>query len=178
MPSGAKPGERRGGRHAGVPNKATTEALERERIEQQLAAPVSAETVAKAEVLAPPGTPTEVVAHRKLAKERLEDLLELFVGAAAYYQPAALGGQTRPAVGQKEDWEQFARWGKLAMDCAKEAAKYQSPTFRAIVVAPAPDANADSNRRMKFTLTIFEGGRSARDPDSIRDPDKLKAVNG
>jgi hypothetical protein len=151
---GAKPGERFGGRVAGTLNMATQEVIERERIEAQLEAPVTAETAQAAAAVAPDMV-RAVVGHRKLAKERLEELLEIFLGAAAYHQPTIDPGA---APNENASWDGFEKWSRLAMDCAALAAKYQSPQFRAIMVAPAPDAN-QPERRKRFTLTIFETPR-------------------
>ena len=132
MPRGAKPGERRGGRGKGTLNKATLESLERERIRSQIdVATAGAErTITQAQAIG-----------RKLAKDRLEELTEIFIGAAAYFQPrsSAIG-----EANQNADWDKFEKWGRLAMDCASKLAPYQSPTFRAIMVsAPPPPREED-----------------------------------
>ena len=93
---GSKPGERRGGRPREELNKSThQEALHRERIEEQLApSPVEA---AREETL--PAVAGEIAnavnaPRRKLAKEHLEDLLEIAVGCVAHYQPCVLSRNT------------------------------------------------------------------------------------
>jgi len=134
MPSGAKPGERRGGRVKGVPNKATIEkALLAERAVEQAR-----------------------LNGKKLGKERLEELMEIFIGATAYFQPTITPG----VPSTTGDWDKFEKWARLAMECAAKLAPYQSPTFRAIVVAPPP---AESDITKRFTLTIFEQRRQIGD---------------
>jgi len=78
--------------------------------------------------------------------------MEIFIGATAYFQPSLK--PDAPQVEQSQ-WDQFEKWARLAMECASKLAPYQSPTFRAIVVAPAPDTNK-AEQRKRFTLTIFE----------------------
>lgn len=157
---GAAPGERRGGRHAGVPNKATTEAIEREHIEVQIAAPATVETVATAQQqLLPPEEGGR--GHQRLAKDRLAELLDIFLGAAAYYQPTI---DPTARANTNGNWDDFAKWSGMAMQCAGMLAKYQSPQFRAILL-PAPAPTNQPEKRRRFTLTIFEG----KPPAHMRD---------
>jgi hypothetical protein len=125
-------GRKTGGRHRGTPNKAT--------IEKAL---IAARTVAGAKLAA-----------KKLAKEVLEDFMLLFAGMAAHHQPTPPGHPQNPHESKTE----FLRYAGMAIDCAHKLAPYQSPTFRAVMVAPAPDANAPEKRK-RFTLTIFQGGK-------------------
>lgn len=134
----AQKGERFGGRVKGTKNKRTIEkALEAER----------AVAAAKA-------------SGRKLAKEMLDDFMHLFAGMATVYQPLPPGTVEIPR-GHKPDEPQFEKYARLTVDCATQLAKYQSPTFRAIVVAPAPEQPDPNTLRRRFTLTVFEGGRPA-----------------
>lgn len=117
---GSKPGERRGGRVKGVPNRATTElALIAER------------------------AGVEVHAQgRKLAKEILEDMMYFAVGEAIRYQPLLANGDKNP----KADEEKFERYLKLTSEVASKLAPYQSPTFRAVMVSSAgPSVDDDQN---------------------------------
>lgn len=147
MPRGAAPGERRGGRIKGIPNKAT--------IQKAL---IAERTVADARS-----------AGRKLAKEVLDDFMHLFVGIAATYQPLPPGTEPRP--GATPDEPMFEKYARLAVETAKNLANYQSPTFRAIVVAPPPEEKGEPVTR--FTLTVFEGSRAL--PASMTMPRKSKA---
>jgi hypothetical protein len=131
----ARGGVRPGAGHPGGPNKATREALERERIGQQLAPTL--EEAARA------GTGTTGIEvrqaaeapRRKLAKERGEELLEIAIGCTAYYQPMTIGGQ---AADTPENWRAFAMWLKIADDIWSKLAHFQSPTYRAIAVSLPP----------------------------------------
>jgi hypothetical protein len=140
MPRGARPGERRGGRAKGTRNKST---IEKALLAERIAAEAKQ-------------------TGRPLAKEQLDKLMAIFEGATAFFQPTlphqiAAGQPTNP----NGDWDKFERWALNFMNCAKELAKYQSPQYRAILVAPAPDPD-QGERRRRFTLTVFEGGQQAR----------------
>ena len=74
--------------------------------------------------------------------------MTLFAGMAARFQP-------HPDNNKGGDEEKFDKYAALAVDCAHKLAPYQSPTFRALVVAPAPDSSQPERRR-RFTLTVFE----------------------
>ena len=127
----AQKGQRFGGRAKGVPNKATLQK-----------ALIAERTVADARM-----------SGRKLAKEILDDFMQLFAGMAAHYQPTPPDRPQNPS----QDEPMFEKYGRLAVETAKALANYQSPTFRAIVVAPPPEEKGEMRKR--FTLTVFEGGR-------------------
>lgn len=114
MARGAKPGERRGGRSIGTPNKTT--------IEKAL---IAAQVVEDAQRTG-----------KKLAKEVLEEFMMLFAGMAATYQPLP-PGMPVPA-GRKPDEKKFIQYAVLARDTAKDLAPFQSPTFRAVAVTVSP----------------------------------------
>lgn len=144
MPRGSKPGERRGGRRRGTPNKATAEReliAKRELEARELAVQEAEGVIAAARR-----------SGRKLAREVLDDLMHLGVGIASFYQMAPPG---QPA-NVHADWDKFWRAAEFARVCAADLAKYQSPTFKAIVVAPPPPSPTDPERK-RFSLTIFEG---------------------
>ena len=162
MPRGSKPGEHRGGRKKGSPNKKTLEALERRRVLAENAEKAEAE---KAALVAE----SAKVAKLKLGKDVLEEFMMLFAGMAAFYQPhpewrPRLDTDGKPVLDNGRpvlenanpnmSEPQFLRYAVLARDTAKDLAPYQSPTFRAIVVAPAPDH--DKSDRRRFTLNVFE----------------------
>ena len=81
--------------------------------------------------------------------------LNVFAGMATYYQPTIPG---MPTQNQNADEDNFEKWARLAIECAAKLAPYQSPTFRAVVVGPAPDANQPEKRK-RFTLSIFDGSK-------------------
>jgi hypothetical protein len=131
---GSKPGERRGGRQKGTPNKVTAEqALSAERV------------LAKAKV-----------SGRRLGKEVLDYYMHVFAEIADSERAAAL---TEKPENAREHEARFERFAKYAIDCAHKLAPYQSPTFRAVVVAPSP-SQGQVEKVTRFTLRIFEPRRS------------------
>lgn len=111
-------GKKHGGRIKGTKNKAT---VERERV----AAEIARKTVVDARVTG-----------KKLGKDTLEDFMLVFAGMAAYHQPAPPNAPQNP----NENRQMFLEEARLAIQCAKDLAQYQSPTFKAIAVTvPAGD---------------------------------------
>jgi len=134
MLTGGKRGRKRGtpktgGRKVGTPNKATIEkALIAERETLQ----------ARAE-------------HRRLAKDVLDRLMGMFINMAELYEPQP---------GQKPDPQQalqFERWSMHAFHVASELASFQSPTYRAVMVAPSPETAVQ--RVTRFQFKIFDSQR-------------------
>src|ERR1700722_19027732 len=125
MPRGSKPGERRGGRAKGQPNKAS---IERAAIAERI--------IAEAE-----GKP-----GRKLGRELLEELALVFGGLASAFQPVATGPGGILTPTDLESWAKsykeplFEKYAKLAAKCADAFADFQSPRLgRLQVAAPPPD---------------------------------------
>lgn len=127
---GSKPGERRGGRQKGGRNKST--------IQKAL--------IAEREIEKAKGS------HRKLAKEYLQDFLPVLAGMAAYYQPLPAGMTAPP--GREPNEDKFQKWFGLVLDTASKLAPYESPTFRAVVIAPPPQD--PRGKVTRFTLEVFE----------------------
>ena len=122
--AGSKPGERRGGRKRGTPNRKDVEKAEQLRLAAANAGfPV----------------PAKAVPIKKLGKEILEEFMMVFAGMAASYQPAPPGQPPRP----NQDEVKFRQYAELAVDTADRLADFQSPKFRAIAVTAPP---ADPNR--------------------------------
>ena len=119
---GAKPGERRGGRQAGTPNRQTVEKLEQARLHVENARG----------------------AGKKLGKEILEDFMHLFAGMAATYQPLPAG-----VVDERRspDEDKFLVYAKLAVQTAKDLADFQSPKFKAIMVQGTIDVPSQGTSR-------------------------------
>lgn len=154
MPGGgSKPGERRGGRKRGTPNKRT---------EEKKLLPLMEQARAHG-------------AGHKLAKEVIEEFMIVAAGTAARYQP-----RPRQEDGQEEgkfketnklaNPDLFEKWAKLAVAWATDLAPYQSPTFRAIVVAPPPP-DPGTGRVKRFTLTIFDDGGRELSENLVALPD-------
>jgi len=96
-------------------------------------------------------------AGKKLAKEVLEDFMLLFTGMAAGFQIAPPGASPN----LQGDEGKFWKYAQAAVDCAHKLAPYQSPTFRAVVVAPGP-----KEKIMRIKLKIFDhDGREVNDGD-------------
>jgi hypothetical protein len=126
MPQGGK--RPNAGRKPGIPNRATIErALIAERV------------MARATMEAKP-----------LGKETLDMFMTEFAALAEHYRPALPGQPANP----NEDEERYLKFARLAVDAASRLTPYQSPTFRAVVLAPAPESNEIKPRL--FTLRIFE----------------------
>jgi hypothetical protein len=146
MPRGAMPGERRGGRKKGKPNKAT---LERAALAERIIA----------EQQGKPG--------RKLGKELLEDFALMFGSLAASFQPIGTGANgvvTRDDVRKwaaSPDEPYFEKYAKLAAKCAGDFADFQSPRLGRVQVAePSPKPGVPTVKR--FTIRIFDhNGRPA-----------------
>ena len=120
MPGGgAKPGERRGGRQKGTPNKRTAE---RQRVQ---------EYTAEAWKLA--SSAQEMRAKRKkLGKEIASEFANVFANMAAYHQPIPAGQPIPP--NREPNEEKFVMYAELAVWAGAAAAKYESPTYKAITV--------------------------------------------
>jgi hypothetical protein len=163
VPRGSAPGERRGGRQKGSRNKRTREAA---LIASSIAEKVKAGTATKAEIQTRAMVAAQEIQRAneqrtKLAKEYLEEFTVVLYSMAARYQ---LGGTDPNEAKYKE-------WLKMAIDCATKLAPYQSPTFRAIVVAPPPPSRGEETKR--FTLTIFDNHNEGREATAIAMADSL-----
>ena len=134
----AKGTPKTGGRVKGQPNKATVE-----------------KTIIAERIMS-----EATMSGKKLGKEVLDDFMGVFASMAAYYQPrpGPDGKLTGNPVGNEDKFQQYAR---LAMQAAKDLAPFQSPTFRAVVVAPAPQQNTGS-KVTKFTFGIFGEAATAK----------------
>jgi hypothetical protein len=140
MPRGARPGERRGGREKGTPNKATVERT-------ALAERIVAEAKGK------PG--------RKLGREMLEEFAVLFGGLAAMFQPVGTGPDGAVTPQDLKLWAEsykeplFEKYARLAVKCADAFADFQSPRLsRVQMAAPPPDPRGPIIK--KFTFSIFD----------------------
>ena len=69
---------------------------------------------------------------KRLARDVLEDFLELFSAIALTHQPAPPGAERNPNYDEKK-FEKFAR---LAVETATALASYQTPKLKAVLVSP------------------------------------------
>lgn len=151
---GVRPGS---GRRKGTKNKAV--------IEREAAAKMAERVALERERLKAEDAAREMIivktAGRKLAKEVGEDFLTLFAGLAAVYQPLPdLKEGEAPPEGRMPDELKFNRYAKLAMEMVKALLPYQSPALSAVMIAPPPSEPTEGERRRRFTLTVFEGGKA------------------
>lgn len=131
MPSFPKR-EKYGGRQRGTPNKRTIEKMEQ----------------------AERGIVETRKRGKKLAKERLEEIMELAGGLAAHFVPVRPEGQ-RPNPNANEPL--FAKYFSLYLDAARYLAPYQSPTFRAIMIAPpAPEKTMEGEKVRRYRIGVFD----------------------
>jgi hypothetical protein len=140
MPRGAKPGERRGGRARGQPNKASVERA-------ALAERIIAEAEGK------PGM--------KLGKEMLQEFAVMFGGLAAAFQPVGTGPNGTLTEADIKTWAEsykeplFEKYAKMAAKVANDFADFQSPRLARIqTAAPPPDPRGPIKK--KFTINIFD----------------------
>lgn len=104
------------------------------------------------EVASTPGKP-----QKFLGREILSEMANYFRGRMGAYQPT-----TNEADNTEARHEKFMQMASMARDCAIAVAKYESPTYRAIMVADAAPKADPEDTRKRFSLTIFENGRSPR----------------
>jgi hypothetical protein len=110
-------------------NKATTEAQERTRLAAEIAASMGKPLTNPA----PAGAPAPM--QRVLMKDRLCELAEIAIGAAAFHQPSAPGQRENPNA----NWGEFRAWVELASKIVDKAADFQSPKYRAVLMGPVPE---------------------------------------
>jgi hypothetical protein len=126
MRRGAKPGERRGGRQKGAPNKRKVEREHR---------------MLQAAVIDQGGTMPD------LAKDVIEQFMQIAVSYAKHYalKERDLDHTDAKAEQAKREWKQskFQDWARLAVGWATDLAPYQSPTFRAISISHQKDEEED-----------------------------------
>lgn len=155
MPRGARPGERRGGRAKGTPNRKRTE---RELIEKSLKSNIkSAEDLERAKIAAMAVQAARREGGAKLAKDKIEDYMATLEGMAGFYQPRPPGQEAN----KNENFDRFLSCLDLAVYCAVKLAEFQTPKLRAVMVA-APPPKASGEKVTRFTLGIFDNqGREA-----------------
>ena len=101
------------------------------------------------------------VSGRRLGKEVLDHYMRVFAEIADTERAAALAERPENAREHEARFERFARY---AIDCAHKLAPYQSPTFRAIQIAPPQ--NEQLNKVTRFRLTIFDNERNMIEDES------------
>jgi hypothetical protein len=143
---GSNPGERRGGRKKGTPNKKLT--------------PRDVHTLARAWAIQ-----EELEDHRpppgiELSKEILGKFAHNCAAVAVKLMPVfkETGEPVFRFPGHKELWFQMMQ---LTREYARDAASYQSPTFRAVMVTPPPPDRPQGDDAVVINLKIFENTGTA-----------------
>lgn len=122
MPRGSAPGERRGGRAKGTPNKKTV-----------------AKRAIEAEVIARTGLPdVRSKPDRPLAKEQLQEMLPILKSYVAFFQPTYEGMPFQNKTGKERE---FLMYFDLFLSTARALAPYESPTYRALDMRATLPAN-------------------------------------
>jgi hypothetical protein len=133
-PKGFRRGVKSGGRVKGTPNRVTLEARERARVDQERIAELERQAAgAKDEI-----TRTQL-AGKKLMKDIAFDFAAVFAGLAAFYQPVAplrYDPIQKRVISANPNYDEakFNQYATLAKDTAIAAAKYQSPSYSAVMV--------------------------------------------
>ena len=134
MPAGRPKGlGRSGGRSKGTPNKAT---LQKQMIAEVLASPDGQKMFA--EQMRAMQQPAR---GQKKAVETLRELMALSQALVAMHQPQR--GADGKLVLDPPAHEKLQVYLPVAVRAASELARYESPTFKAIAVAPVPPAPAE-----------------------------------
>lgn len=99
-----------------------------------------------------------------LGKDVLARMMQFAEGTTGLLRPTsqreAIAGKERNPDG---DWTRFGEWFDRWFHCARELAKYQSPTFRAIAVS-APEEQAQQGTTIDAALEdeLSDGEGAAR----------------
>lgn len=131
MGRGAKPGERRGGRVKGVPNRKT--------VERMLVVDLRLEQFKTGEA-------------RLLAKEVLDGFMHQFFTAAEHYRPFDVDAGGKFTKRKKGSQQLYLQYADKAIEAATRLAPYQSPRLAAVAFAPTregedPRSGLESARR-------------------------------
>jgi hypothetical protein len=126
---GSKPGERRGGRQKGTPNKFTA---------------------SRAVVLPPTFAASKPLYLR--AKDELAELVSVVKGHVGQFQLAAVGADGSGLPGQPGHdpvkWDTFLKWMAFYRSVCDSAADFQDPRFKAIaIMAPPPSPPQTGDQR-------------------------------
>jgi len=139
MPRGSEPGERRGGRNKGTPNKAMAVKREQEREAQQIASEIGTDPVALQAAL-------ERARARKirgldemmeLAKVLKNDVIAFRAAAVATGMPGARDEDGRE-IRNTALWNEYKAWAEFYFDLAAEITQYQEPKLKATASMQIP----------------------------------------
>ena len=131
MPRGSAPGEHRGGRQKGTPNKKTELLQEAAR----KAAAIVDDARLKAKLIDAGEMMPTTLLRRSTSRQVLEKFRDTLAGMAAFYQP---GPPTAPNA--NANLTAFLDCSDLAIKCASVLFDREEPKLRAVMVASAPPA--------------------------------------
>jgi hypothetical protein len=133
MPQRSQPGERRGGRQKGTPNKATVAKLLDAKVAEKVEAIIEANPKLRDAALQP-------VTRRVRAKDELIDLIPVVKGHVAQFQQVALTMAPGTDAFSPAMWDRYERWLQLLHKVCDSAADFQDPRLKAqLYVPPPPD---------------------------------------
>jgi hypothetical protein len=108
----------------------------------------------------------------ELAVDVLNRMMRLAEGAASVFRPVTTQEQAAGKAPNPEgDWQKFGEWYDRTVAAARSLASYQSPTLRAIQIAPPPLVSEGDARKV-ITLRVFDGGRLTEPLKGAEDQDQ------
>ena len=83
--------------------------------------------------------------------------MNIALGATGLNRPTPKGQEgPNGEINANGDWDRFGAWFDRTAYCAKELAKYQSPTIKAVDIPTAPPEIGDQDE--DFTINVFDSG--------------------
>jgi len=150
MPGGgSRPGERRGGRTRGTPNKATVARLEEVRVAEEVAAEIDADPVALRAAIQRAG------ARGFRGKDELIELGKVVKNHLVDFQAAALAaGKPGTKEYNAALWDKFKVWAEFFADVCNRVADFQDPRLKATMAMQlSSDAPKVINEGTEFVRT-------------------------
>jgi hypothetical protein len=138
------------GRPKGSYATVTKERAERERIAEQIAAQIGDPENKNTNILAI----KKAMAGNRLAVDEMKEILPIVKNVLAHFQRQVMKKEPDGTLRITGDLTEFKEWLKIFADIGFRLADFQSPKFRAVMVAPTPEG--PSEQRKRFVLTIFD----------------------
>jgi hypothetical protein len=103
------------------------------------------------------GSATPQLTAKKLARDVLEDFMLRFTSMAE----------------RETDPIKFERYARFAVYCAQSLAPYQSPTLRAVMVAPQPEKNDTTTTTIRLKIFDHDGNELKDSSSGLSDRSDL-----